>query len=135
MNMKKLFIFFILINFAIVVSFFTGCSPNKEKEEQIRAKQNSERAQQELRQLHEKLLKDIEQRKGNNQQEVIEYKDQISVEEKERKEKINVVEKCDKAFQKCIDKCETDECEQGCIIDLSNCEKNVPPEFQTLKSY
>lgn len=134
-HMKNCITFIFILCLLLTFSFLGGCSQNNAKEEQNKALQHSEKARQELRDLHENFIKNMKQQKGDEKKETVKYQDQISVEEKERKEKVAVVEKCDKAFQKCIDKCETDDCEQKCITDLSNCEKNVPPEYQTLKSY
>lgn len=134
-HMKNYITFIFIVCLLSAFPFLAGCSQNNAKEKENKALQESERAKQELRQLHENFIKNMKQQKGDEKKETVKYEDQISIEDKEWKEKVAVVEECDKAFQKCIDKCKSDDCEQKCITDLSNCEKNVPPEYQTLKSY
>lgn len=136
--MKKFSIFFIMLLLILSFCFLANCSKEKAEKEQYPVRPRSEKAQQAL-----KRLQDIYNRYDRNNKQIngeSSYSgniinDQEYPEEKTRREQIAAVEKCEKAFHKCIEKCKTENCEELCLVDLSNCEKKVPIEVQTLKSY
>jgi hypothetical protein len=51
----------------------------------------------------------------------------------ERKQYMRTAEQCQKRFESCVERCSSDVCEEGCLNDLSSCEKGLPIELQSLK--
>jgi hypothetical protein len=51
----------------------------------------------------------------------------------ERKKYMRTAQQCQDRFEKCVERCSSGVCEEGCLHDLSSCEKGLPKELQSLK--
>ncbi len=133
---------FIIFTIPLILSlcFLANCSKEKDIEkESYPVRPRSEKAQQALKRLQDiynRYERSNSQVSGGDSSYGGNIIDQENYpEEKTRRKQIAAVEKCENAFHRCVEKCETEDCEEICLVDLNNCEKQVPIEVQTLKSY
>jgi hypothetical protein len=127
MQDKKIIILLITILSIVSFSFAPGCSEDDSKTQMEKEKALQERK---IEAYREKLREELRRKKEGLEKEAI---IQIDPDNKNQKKNIASAEACQKSFELCVERCENSRCENSCLKKLSECEKTLPAEIQTLK--